>query len=314
MTTVGYIELDRAVDSIWFGRRHREEMGDIDTLAASIDRDGLLQAITIAPDGMLLCGRRRMAAIRSLGWKTVNVWVRSGLSSRLQQLLAEQDDNVLHKPLTPTEAAALYRELKEIIAEDAARRQQATQFGAEAELTGVSGAADSAAPARGDSRAQAAQLVTGMNSYSRLEQVGEIQRIAADSKTPSALRDIASAELAELDSDGKVFGHYQRVKAAQAEHDTGLHQLAEQALARVAGEKKRKPLPHAPRTEAEPVRQYSVRAFVLTWEEMHGWAEHYDPSMIGPALGAEQWERFEATIASTMAFANSARIARSSNA
>lgn len=124
----GVIELERSVASIRVGNRHRTDLGDIDALAASIRRDGLLQPITVTPDGVLVCGARRLAAIKQLGWKTVNVWVRSGLSDRLGQLLAEQDDNVLHKPLTPLEAAALYRELKALLAEDAARRQEATRF------------------------------------------------------------------------------------------------------------------------------------------------------------------------------------------
>ena len=41
------------------------------------------------------------------------------------------DDNALHKPLTSLEAAALYRDLKKVSAEDAARRQKASQFGSE---------------------------------------------------------------------------------------------------------------------------------------------------------------------------------------
>lgn len=40
------------------------QLGDINELAASIDRDGLLQPITITPDGVLVCGVRRLAAIR----------------------------------------------------------------------------------------------------------------------------------------------------------------------------------------------------------------------------------------------------------
>lgn len=310
MSQAGHIELDRAVDSIHSGARARHDLGDIDQLVASIRERGLLQPITIAPDGTLLCGARRLEAVRRLGWKQINVWVRSGLSTRLQQLLAEQDDNTLHKPLTATEAAALYRELKQIIAEDAGRRQQATQFGAVTEFGAPSGAADSAAPEHGDTRAQAAQMVTGRNSYSRLEQVGEIQRVAGDPTSPARVREVAAAELAELDADGKVFGHYQRVKMAQTEHDDDLHQLAEHALARVRNEKKPKPRPRAAPFGAGPVKQYSMRAFLLTWEEMSGWVEHYDPAVIGPALTIEQWEQFEATVAATVAFADAVRTAR----
>ena len=51
MSEPGHIELERAVDSNWAGRRHREDLGDMDTLVDSSTRDGLLQPITITPDG-----------------------------------------------------------------------------------------------------------------------------------------------------------------------------------------------------------------------------------------------------------------------
>src|SRR5699024_9641617 len=122
------IELERAVSSIMVGNRHRTDLGDLDALAASIARDGLLQPPTITPDGVLVCGRRRLAAIQQLGWRTVNVWVRSGISDRLGHLLAEQDENTHRKALNQIEAAALYRELKALMAEDAHRREHATRF------------------------------------------------------------------------------------------------------------------------------------------------------------------------------------------
>ena len=50
----GFIELERTVASIQVGPRHRTELGDIDELAASIERDELLQPITITPDGVLV--------------------------------------------------------------------------------------------------------------------------------------------------------------------------------------------------------------------------------------------------------------------
>src|SRR5690625_6939359 len=91
----------RTVDSIHVGNRHRKDLGDIDALATSIQRDGLLQPVTITPDGVLVCGARRLAAIKQLGWRTVNVWVRSGITNRLGALLAVPDANLLHAPLTP---------------------------------------------------------------------------------------------------------------------------------------------------------------------------------------------------------------------
>ena len=87
----GHIELERTVSSIQIGARHRHDLGDLDTLAASIQRYGLLQPITITPDGVLVCGARRLAAIRQLGWGTVRVWVRSGISDPLDLLKSEQE-------------------------------------------------------------------------------------------------------------------------------------------------------------------------------------------------------------------------------
>ena len=76
----------------------------------SIERLGLLQPVTITPEGVLVCGWRRLEAVRRLGWHSMKVWVRSGISDKLESLLAQQDENQLHKPLNELEKAALYRE------------------------------------------------------------------------------------------------------------------------------------------------------------------------------------------------------------
>lgn len=310
----GHIELDRTVESINVGYRTRQDMGDLEQLSASIDERGLLQPVTVTPDGTLICGARRLEAAKRLGIRQVNVWVRSGISSRLELLLAEQDENTMRKPLTPTEAAALYRELKTLLAEDAARRMQATQFGATGGNAVNSGSAKLAEPGDRTARAQAAQLVTGQNSYTTLERVGEIERIVADPQTSAGLRAVAESALAGIDADGKVNGHYQHVKDAQQDdRNNTLSTLAQDALARVrAGQHK----PGKARTrnarEAGPLKKYGVRAFTVTWTEMVGWAEHYDPTEIGAALSVEQWNEFEDTLRATVRFADAAREARSS--
>ncbi|WP_415854305.1 ParB N-terminal domain-containing protein, partial [Sinomonas sp. G460-2] len=211
----GHIELERALDSIRIGRRHRADLGDVGALAASIEREGLLQPITIAPDGVLVCGLRRLAALRQLGWKTANVWVRSGISDGLGQLLAEQDDNALHKALTQTEQATLYRELKTLLAEDAARRQEAFRFTVDGYNPRSHGGATVAPPsaAAGKTREQAALMVTGRNSYTSLERIGELQRIAADPNLASDVRERAAAELAGIDAGGSITAAHQRTRA-----------------------------------------------------------------------------------------------------
>lgn len=343
----GHIELERTVDSITVGRRHREDLGDLGPLVASILRDGLLQPITITPDGHLICGARRLAAIKQLGWKTVNVWVRSGISDRLGRLLAEQDDNLLHKPLTQLEAAALYRELKTLLAEDAARRQEATRF-RPAEQCGEDGGANLAPPQfePGKARAQAAQMVTGRNSYTTLERIGRLEDLAADETQPEQVHARAAEELALIQNGGGVFASHQRINAelslaeldqlaadttqpagvreqarseaaairdaAQAEKAAELERLASDALARVKGGKRGRKAKRAtltPVVPGEPV-PFPLRVFVLTWDELDGWWLHYDPAEVGPALTPEQWERFEATVTGTLAFAEAARAAR----
>ena len=79
-TTQGYLDVDRAVDSIRVGRRYRQDLGDLDALAESIAELGLLQPITVTPDGLLVCGLRRLAALKKLGMRTTRVWVRTGIS------------------------------------------------------------------------------------------------------------------------------------------------------------------------------------------------------------------------------------------
>lgn len=349
MSRSGRIELERSVDSIWAGRRHREDYGDLDPLAASIAEDGVLQPITITPDGMLICGARRLAAIRKLGWKTVNVWVRSGISTGLGLLLAERDDNLLHKPLTRTEQATLYAELKALMAEDAAGRQEASRFTSKQENPRSHGAATVAAPHTGDSRKQAAQMVTGRNAYTSLERINELQTIVADHTQPGEVRVRAQGELDRIDAGGSITGAQQRIHAAQALaeldalaadttqpagiRDTAaagaarlreleataraadLERLGQMALERARTATKRRPDRRADTTrlravEDEPRTLLPVRAFVYVWEELAGWTERYDPAVIGASLTPAQWERFEATVAETIAFADTARTAR----
>lgn len=343
----GRIELERAVDSIIVGARHRHDHGDLTPLVESIRRHGLLQPITVTLDGNLICGARRLAAIKLLGIKTVNVWVRSGVSDRLGQLLAEQDDNQLHKPLTQLEAAALYRELKALLAEDAARRQEATRFQTstdDAEDGGANLAPPQIAP--GKTRAQAARMVTGRASYTTLERIGRLEDLAADESQPEAVRARAAQEVERIKTGGSVYPSHLRVNAelslaeldqlaadraqpaelreqARTEADAvrtaereakaaELEQLAQAALARVKAAKTGRKAKRPALTAVEPGLPvpFPLSVFTATWDDMASWWKHYDPAEVGPALTTEQWARFEETIAGTVAFADAARVAR----
>ena len=335
----GHIELVRAVASIHVGHRFRSDLGDLEELVASIQLMGLLQPITISPDGTLICGVRRYAAVVELGWKTVSVWVRSGISTDLERLLAEQHENTMRKSLTPTEAARLYAELKKLYQEDAARRQVASQFGAGSRAA-LRGPTDSVGP-YGIARFQAAKAITGKRSEFTLEHVLEVERLAKDPATPDSLRAVAIRELTAMDADGKVHGHFLAVRAAQTtgepqqlgeltsatsvrqaatselrhlhavEAPEKLAQAAKDALARARAARRTarstgSPVLRKPPTE---VARFSIRAFLMTISETDYWWLHYDAAEIGTALTAAQWEQFDDWVIHTAAFRDAARAA-----
>jgi ParB family transcriptional regulator, chromosome partitioning protein len=346
----GHIELERAIDSIRIGSRHRTDFGDIDELADSIKRQGLLQPITVTPEGVLVCGARRLAALRQLGVRRLNVWVRSGVSDRLTQLLAEQDDDAMHKPLSPTESATLYREVKILLAEDARRRQEATRFGSPSTLSGSNGAAKMAGPSSssdGYSRTKAALLVTGRRSYTTLERISELQRLASDVGLDESVRARAAAELALIDDGGAVEPAHRRMneelaqtehdrrskrtrqrvsihpatslnataRAEDAEHDDGeveLEQIAREALARVrtTGRDKRQQPASRPIDMGQSAK-LPARSFIFIWDDMREWWLRYDVAEVADKLTNGQWEQFEATLSGTIAFADRVRSLRS---
>lgn len=295
----------RTVASISIGSRHRKELGDIDALAASIDREGLLQPLTVTPEGTLVCGARRLAAIKRLGWTELRVWVRSGISTDLEFMLAEQDDNAFHKPLTALEAAELYREMKALLAEDAAQRKAATHLSQQNQPR-WNGPAESAEPLKtpaGDARRQAAEMITGTSYYTRLEEINYLQRIAEDLHQPDDIRTAVHGFLDEIRDGAATHPRWQRAKelvdAARADRDLLLQRLAEEKLAEIRrGAKPKKRT--ARLVESAPM---TVRAFVLTWTELHQLAEHTDPDEIAAKLTCAEAEMFFAALDRWDAFA-----------
>ena len=58
----GHIELDRRIDTIVVGVRHRKDMGDIDGLMRSIEEVGLLQPVHVFS---VLAGREHRSRSRA---------------------------------------------------------------------------------------------------------------------------------------------------------------------------------------------------------------------------------------------------------
>ncbi|HEY8720771.1 ParB/RepB/Spo0J family partition protein [Pengzhenrongella sp.] len=321
----GFLQLDRSVDSITVGVRHRKDLGDLGVLARSIQDRGLLQPITVTPDGALVCGLRRLEAIKQLGWRTTNVWVRR-VSEGAQRLLAEQDENAVRKPYTDLEAEELYREIKTLLAEEAERHQAATRFGtrsAESGGTGGRGVPDSGTPRDlvGDSRKRAAQMVTGNASHTRMEQIGRIRDIAADPAESQRIREVANTALERIRDGHPVNPAYQSVRAALGEQvevpehrrptDEELDAMAEAALERIkATSTKRKTSRPASKALATTTFATSQRMWVITFRDLDGWLQGYDPSDLATSVTVSEWAAFERVLVQMTAFAEAGRVAR----
>jgi ParB family chromosome partitioning protein len=258
MSDSDQFRVDWAVESIVVGTRHRRDLGDIGALAESINQFGLLQPITINRDGMLICGARRLAAIKKLGQRHVNVWMRMGLSDKLSALMAERDDVVLHKQYAKTELAEMYTELKEEIAADNARRKEASLF-VDGRNPLSDGDAESAPPSgpRADSRRQAAAMLGGASHF-MLEQVAAIQAIAADGRRDPELRRQARLALKEIEDGGAVDPWFHKLRPAVQLDDLDI----------VANDENEPPeAREAARAGATLIRQYNAKT-PMTPEEL----------------------------------------------
>ena len=323
MSDKGHIELERQIDSITVGLRHRKDPGELTALMKSIEEVGLLQPVTVTPDGVLICGWRRLEALRRLGRRTLSVWVRSGISDELSHLLAQQDENEQRKPLSPVETARLYAEIKMLEKEEGLRRMAATQFGGAGRDGEASGSGESPEPC-GDSRTRAAQKLTGKDGWQRLEQTNWIESIAQDESLGESVREFAANMLSEIDRGAPVSPAYKRVKAAvelasnpppptQAEQDE-VTRLGAEALKRVQEEENAKRL-RALRNKAKRApRHRSPRSFTLMWSELEGWTELYDVDELARALKDDECARFERVVSETVALRDELRTARTAAA
>jgi N6-adenosine-specific RNA methylase IME4 len=108
----------RAIDEIIVGKRHRRDLGDITSLAKSIDAHGLLHPVVVTPDGRLIAGERRLEAFKMLG--------RTEIPARevdLEEIArGELAENVDRKGFLPSEIEAIRRTLEPL--EKAAARER----------------------------------------------------------------------------------------------------------------------------------------------------------------------------------------------
>ncbi len=90
------------VDEIIVRKRIRRDLGDLEELAESIDKHGLLNPIIVNNKKVLLAGERRLESVKMLGWETVPVRILEN-PSRIEALEIEIDENIHRKPFNPDE-------------------------------------------------------------------------------------------------------------------------------------------------------------------------------------------------------------------
>jgi ParB/RepB/Spo0J family partition protein len=109
------------IEKICVGARHRKDMGDIRGLAESIREVGLLHPIVVRSDGILIAGKRRLEACRSLGWTKVPVTV-----VNIEKIIrGEFAENAHRKDFLPSEIDAIRRAVEPIEKAAAKERQGA---------------------------------------------------------------------------------------------------------------------------------------------------------------------------------------------
>ena len=304
----------------------RNDLGDLVPLAESIDQLGLLTPVVVTADGLLVCGTRRLAAARQLGWTAIPAWMPERISNELQ-VFAMRDDEALRLPLTPLEQAALYMEYRSLYAEQARLRQEASRFGnrpTDAKRLGRQ------LPAR----ALAAFQVTGSQSFQRLDQIAELQHIATDDTEHPLTQWNAAEALAAINMGAAVKPAWEQVKLRQASialenaaadprEPEPVRQAASQAIATINQQISdtdlltaalaavgkvdaiRAGIPKPPAPPPDPLAQVRRRIIdvKLRLIREHGWWDRHDPAAFGQHATQEQHDILDALVAGSTRFA-----------
>ena len=98
------------ITDIRIGNRIRRDLGDIQTLAKSIEEIGLLQPIVVNQNNKLIAGQRRIEACRYLGWYEIPEHVVD--IDEMIKTMAELHENAVRKDFTVSERIAILEEIE----------------------------------------------------------------------------------------------------------------------------------------------------------------------------------------------------------
>ena len=163
-------------------------------------------------------------------------------------------------------------------------------------------------------------MVTGKASYARLEQILEMERIAANRELSKDLHKVAEDELAVIRNGGPVDPSYQKVKAAlrlaalmKSDDGPDVDKELDEALEQQREDRRRRVKENRARREAEAAnRKRSTRSFALKWAELDGWSKKYDVEQIAREIKPDDWALFLRVIDETKSFAEAVTLAKDS--
>lgn len=101
------------ISEIKIGQRVRDEYGDMEELANSIKKHGLLHPIVVDSDNNLIAGCRRLLACERIGMKEIEAKVLEDISEKELRVL-ELEENIRRKDLTELEKSKNLVELAEM--------------------------------------------------------------------------------------------------------------------------------------------------------------------------------------------------------
>jgi len=194
--------------------RHRKDLGDVASLAKSMADVGLINPVTLTPDGRLIAGARRVAAAQMLGWDSIPARHVASLDDASKALHAERDENTQRKAMTPEELVSLGKALEALEHPAAVARKAAGVRAGGRARHGLPPASGPAGPQAegGIEGVVAAALGTSRTTYRRAKTV--VAAAYDDTATPEE-RLIAQAALADMNTTGKVSGNYDRIRRAR---------------------------------------------------------------------------------------------------
>ena len=199
-----------AIEDIIIGERHRQEMGDIAGLAASIKALGLLQPVVVNSNNELIAGERRIRAFQLLGRTDIPVTV----VDIAEIVRGEHAENSVRKDFTLSEAVAIKRKIEPAIMAEAKERMSLSPG------RGKTGAV-LAPELKGKARDKIAKATgTSRTTLAKAEKVVEAAEAEPEKFAPL---------VEEMDRTGKVDGPYKQLNASKASPADAVKAAADRA-------------------------------------------------------------------------------------